>query len=57
MATVLVHGAGGDISPFDVVANPQLFQRRLNGCRLNIRNSALTSFVNKSTFYIRNYLI
>jgi len=27
--TVLVHGAGGDISPFDVVANPQLFQRAL----------------------------
>jgi len=27
--TILVHGAGGDISPFDVVANPQLFQRAL----------------------------
>lgn len=27
--TVLVHGAGGDISPFDVLANPQLFQRAL----------------------------
>ena len=27
--TVLVHGAGGDISPFDVVADPELFQRAL----------------------------
>lgn len=27
--TILVHGAGGDISPFDVVTNPQLFQRAL----------------------------
>jgi uncharacterized membrane protein YdbT with pleckstrin-like domain len=27
--TILVHGAGGDISPFDVVSNPQLFQRAL----------------------------
>jgi uncharacterized membrane protein YdbT with pleckstrin-like domain len=27
--TILVHGAGGDISPFDGVANPQLFQRAL----------------------------
>ncbi len=27
--TVLVHGAGGDISPFDGVTNPQLFQRAL----------------------------
>lgn len=27
--TILVHGAGGDISPFDVVANPQLFSRAL----------------------------
>jgi uncharacterized membrane protein YdbT with pleckstrin-like domain len=27
--TVLVHGAGGDISPFDVLSNPQLFQRAL----------------------------
>jgi hypothetical protein len=27
--TVLVHGAGGDISPVDVVSNPQLFQRAL----------------------------
>ena len=27
--TVLVHGAGGDVSPFDIVANPQLFQRAL----------------------------
>jgi uncharacterized membrane protein YdbT with pleckstrin-like domain len=27
--TVLVHGAGGDISPFDVLANPQQFQSAL----------------------------
>jgi uncharacterized membrane protein YdbT with pleckstrin-like domain len=27
--TILVHGAGGDISPFDIVSNPQLFQRAL----------------------------
>ncbi len=27
--TILVHGAGGDISPFDCVTNPQLFQRAL----------------------------
>ena len=27
--TVLVHGAGGDISPFDIVSNPALFQRAL----------------------------
>ena len=27
--TVLVHGAGGDISPFDGVSNPQTFQRAL----------------------------
>jgi uncharacterized membrane protein YdbT with pleckstrin-like domain len=27
--TVLVHGAGGDISPVDGVSNPQLFQRAL----------------------------
>lgn len=27
--TILVHGAGGDVSPFDVVSNPQLFQRAL----------------------------
>jgi len=27
--TILVHGAGGDISPFDGVTNPQLFQRAL----------------------------
>lgn len=27
--TVLVHGAGGDISPFDGVSNPQIFQRAL----------------------------
>jgi len=27
--TILVHGAGGDISPFDVVADPQSFQRAL----------------------------
>ncbi|MGB9154693.1 MAG: PH domain-containing protein [Alphaproteobacteria bacterium] len=27
--TVLVHGAGGDISPFDVLSNPQVFQRAL----------------------------
>jgi uncharacterized membrane protein YdbT with pleckstrin-like domain len=27
--TILVHGAGGDISPVDVVSNPQLFQRAL----------------------------
>jgi hypothetical protein len=27
--TILVHGAGGVISPFDVMANPQLFQRAL----------------------------
>ena len=27
--TILVHGAGGDVSPFDIVANPQLFQRAL----------------------------
>jgi uncharacterized membrane protein YdbT with pleckstrin-like domain len=27
--TILVHGAGGDISPVDVIANPQLFQRAL----------------------------
>lgn len=27
--TVLVHGAGGEISPFDMVAEPQQFQRAL----------------------------
>ncbi|MFA5041093.1 MAG: PH domain-containing protein [Bdellovibrionales bacterium] len=27
--TVLVHGTGGDVSPFDVVANPQRFQHAL----------------------------
>jgi uncharacterized membrane protein YdbT with pleckstrin-like domain len=27
--TILVHGAGGDISPVDVVSNPGLFQRAL----------------------------
>ncbi len=27
--TILVHGAGGDISPIDVIANPRLFQRAL----------------------------
>ncbi|MDR3423660.1 MAG: PH domain-containing protein [Alphaproteobacteria bacterium] len=27
--TILVHGAGGDISPFDVVSNPQAFQHAL----------------------------
>lgn len=27
--TVLVHGAGGDISPFDVVSDPQAFHRAL----------------------------
>ncbi|MDR3449603.1 MAG: PH domain-containing protein [Alphaproteobacteria bacterium] len=27
--TILVHGAGGDLSPFDVIAHPQLFQRAL----------------------------
>ena len=27
--TVLVHGAGGDISPFDGVSSPQVFQRAL----------------------------
>jgi uncharacterized membrane protein YdbT with pleckstrin-like domain len=27
--TILVHGAGGDISPIDVISNPQLFQRAL----------------------------
>ena len=27
--TILVHGVGGDVSPFDGMANPQLFQRAL----------------------------
>ena len=27
--TVLVHGSGGDISPFDLIADPQSFQRAL----------------------------
>jgi uncharacterized membrane protein YdbT with pleckstrin-like domain len=27
--TVLVHGTGGDVSPFEVVANPQGFQHAL----------------------------
>jgi len=27
--TILVHGTGGDISPFDVISNPQIFQRAL----------------------------
>ena len=27
--TVVVHGAGGDISPFDVIADPQSFNRAL----------------------------
>ncbi len=27
--TILVHGAGGDVSPFDIVSNPQIFQRAL----------------------------
>ncbi len=27
--TILVHGMGGDVSPFELISNPQLFQRTL----------------------------
>jgi uncharacterized membrane protein YdbT with pleckstrin-like domain len=39
--TVIVHGAGGDISPFDMVSNPEKFHKALVGVLEHIQPQAV----------------
>jgi uncharacterized membrane protein YdbT with pleckstrin-like domain len=47
--TVIVHGAGGDISPFDVVADPQEFHRNLVGALEHVAPASVATPDIKST--------